>query len=94
MPRLAELILQAVDEDRYLFSDHADNQLRERLILHWQVIESLRTAIILRERPSDRPNPIVEFEQTLPDGTAIKSVWAFIRRANHAKLVTVHFFDR
>jgi len=34
---------------------------------------------LLLERPRSRPNPIVEVEQLLPDGIAVKAVWSRLR---------------
>ena len=48
---------------------------------------------MLIERPSASPNPAVEVEQVLPDGTQFKAVWSLLKRSGVAKLVTVHFFD-
>jgi hypothetical protein len=39
------------------------------------------------------PNPAVEVEQILADGTQVKAVWSHIARPDLAKRVTVHFFD-
>jgi hypothetical protein len=36
----------------------------------------------------------VEVRESLPDGTGVKAVWAYLRQSGVAKLVTVHFFDR
>ena len=49
--------------------------------------------MLLTERPDDQPNPSVEVEQVLADGTDVKVVWSRVIRADIAKLVTVHFFD-
>jgi len=86
-------VQRAVREDRYLFSDHADNMLRERGIVHWQIVEGVARAQLLSERPATKPNPTVELEQTLPDGTPVKAIWAYVTSLDMAKLVTVHFFD-
>ena len=77
-----------------MFSDHVDNMLRERGIMHWQVVAGLESAALLSERPETRPNPTIEAEQMLADGTPIKAVWAYVKDLDFAKLVTVHFFDR
>lgn len=74
-------------------SAHADQRLRDRRIVGWQVVAGLDAAKVVRERPGAVPNPVVEFEQILPDGTSIKVVWAWISRDRTAKLVTVHFLD-
>ncbi len=60
----------------------------------WQVVEGLDVATVARERPDAQPNPVVEFDQRLADGTAVKVVWAWISRPRIAKLVTVHFYNR
>ena len=87
-------IRNAVATERYVFSDHADNMLRERGIMHWQIVAGVEGARVLSERPQTQPNPTVELEQTLPDGTSVKAVWAYLAALDLAKLVTVHFFDR
>ena len=94
MGQLLEDVRRAVRVGRYVFSDHADNMLRERGIMHWQVVEDVEQAQLLSERSGTTPNPTVELEQMLPDGTSVKAVWAFIEALDLAKLVTVHFFDR
>lgn len=94
MQGLFDSIRVAVRENRYLFSDHADNMLRERGILHWQVVQGVEEAKLLSERPHTITKPTVELEQILPDGMAVKAVWGYVRALDLAKLVTVHFFDR
>lgn len=92
MGELFDRMKHAVRENRYLFSDHADNMLRERGLTHWQIVHGVEHARILSERPQTKPNPSVEVEQILPDGT--QAVWAYVRAVDFAKLVTIHFFDR
>ena len=87
-------VRRAVRDGRYIFGDHADNMLRERGIMHWQVVEGVEQARLLSQRPSTKPNPTVELEQMLPDGVSVKAVWAHVEALDVAKLVTVHFFDR
>jgi hypothetical protein len=94
MAELFERIQLVARENRYFFSDHADNMLRERGILHWQIVEGLQHGKLLAERPNTRPNPTVEVEQLLPDGVPYMAVWGHVRALDTAKLVTVHFFDR
>ena len=94
MGRLVEQVRSAVREQRYVFSDHADNALRERGIPHWQIVAGAEQAQVLSERLQTKPNPTVELEQILPDGVMVKAVWAYVKRLDVAKLVTVHFFDR
>ena len=91
--KLFERIQQAVREERYIFSDHADNRLRERGIPHWQIIEGVEHGRLLRQRPAARPNPVIEVEQLLPDGGRVRAVWAYVESVEFATLVTVHFFD-
>jgi hypothetical protein len=94
MGDLFDGIKRALQRERYLFSNHADNMLRERGIMHWQILAGFNEARVLSERPRTRPNPTIEVEQVLADGTEVKCVWAHVRALDHAKLVTVHFFDR
>lgn len=94
MGELFERVCRAIREERYLFSDHADNMLRERGIIHWHVTHGVDDARLLSERPHTTPNPTVELEQVLPDGVPVKAVWAYVPALDLAKLVTVHFFDK
>ena len=91
---LVDNIRDAVRGERYVFGAHADERLRERRILGWQVLAGLDGAQVVCERPDGQPNPVVEFEELLPDGTPFKAVWAWISSDRTAKLVTVHFYDR
>lgn len=93
MSELFEKIRAAVEEDRYLIGLHAANRLEERGILDWQAVAGLSEGNLIVERPHDRPNPAVEVEQVLPDGTPFKAVWSWLSNSQVAKLVTVHFFD-
>ncbi len=94
MGELFDRIKRAVREERYVFSDHADNMLRERGIAHWQVTSGLESGKRVSERPQTRPNPTIEVEQILVDGTPVMAVWAYVSQLDLAKLVTVHFIDR
>lgn len=60
----------------------------------WQIVAGVGEAKCLIERRRAKPNPLVEVEQLLPDGTPVKTVWAYLRLVDMAKIVTVHFFDR
>lgn len=91
--KLWDQIRRAVQEERYGFSAHADEQMRERSIRHWQVVAGVSAARLVRERPRARPNSVVEVEQMLADGTAVIAVWAWLAPERTAKLVTVHFMD-
>lgn len=92
--KLFHQIRTAVVSDRYLIGVHAANQLDERGIPDWQVVAGMSDATLLTERPNDTPNPAVEVEQILADGTAVKAVWSWLPSHKAAKLVTVHYFDR
>jgi hypothetical protein len=87
----ADNIRLAVHEQRYVFSLHANHRLRARRIMAWQVVAGLDAAKLMLERPNAAPNPVAEFDQILSDGTAVKTVWAWISRHRTAKLVTVYF---
>ena len=94
METLFTKIIQAVEADRFIVSNHADDRLRERMIELWQVTSGLEDANLIVERPDDIPNPSVVLEQALPDGTIIRVVWSHIDSRGVAVLVTVHFLDR
>jgi hypothetical protein len=94
MGHLHQRILNAIKDDCYVVSDHADTQVRERGIMLWQVIDDTPNARLLTERPETAPNPTIELEIILSDGTRAKAVWGLIETSDHAKLVTVHFFNR
>ncbi len=87
-------IKQAVAEESYVVGRHANERLRERRIPAWQVVSGIETGTLIIERPNSEPHPVAEVQQHLPDGTAIKAVWAWIEDERTAKLVTVHLFDR
>ena len=94
MGRLLDQIKAAVLADRWVFSNHADDMLRERGIVAWQVVAGVESGRLLVERDRDQPNPVVEVQQELADGTSVKVVWAWMSGVRVAKVVTVHFFDR
>lgn len=93
MGTLFQLVQELVESDRYLIGEHASERILERGFLEWQVVAGVKEATLLEERPSAVPNPTVELEELLPDGTSFKAVWAILPRSHVAKLVTVHFFD-
>jgi hypothetical protein len=90
---LFETIRELVGAGRYVVGQHAAERLDERGVLEWQIVDGIESGRQLSERPDDLPNPAVEVEEVLADGTEVKAVWSYIVRANLAKLVTVHFFD-
>jgi hypothetical protein len=79
---------------RALIGAHADQRLRERRVVGWQVVDGMEMGRLIRERPDASPNPIAEFDITLADGTPLKVIWSWIAASRIAKLVKVHFFDR
>jgi hypothetical protein len=91
MAALANNIRRAVREGRYLFERHANERLRRRQIMGWQLLGEPDEAKLLCERPDATPNPVVEFAQTLADGSSIKAVGSWIATERIAKLATVHF---
>jgi len=93
MAKLFERIRNLVRDGRYIIGEHASERLAERGILEWQVVVGLAQGELLRERPRARPNPAVEVQETLPDGTECKAIWSLLKETGAAKLVTVHFFD-
>jgi hypothetical protein len=93
MSVLWDKIRAAVIEERYLVSIHADGRCEERGITDWQVVAGVVDAEVEEERSSDQPNPSVVVRQTLPDGSEIVAVWAWLSRSRRAKLVTVYFPD-
>jgi hypothetical protein len=93
MKNLFSTIQELVDSGNYVIGAHAAERLDERGIMDWQVVGGLSAGVLLRERPNAQPNPAVEVEILLEDGTPIKSVWSLLRQSGVAKLVTVHFFD-
>lgn len=94
MGKLFRQIRHAVLDGRYLVGLHAAIQLDERGIPDWQVVAGIAAGQLLEERPSARPNPSVEVEEMLADGTHVKAVWSWLPVHKAAKLVTVHYFDR
>ncbi len=93
MAQLFQRIRALVAEGRYLVGEHASERLDERGILDWQAVAGLSDGTLIREKPRAKPNPAVEVNQSLPDGTEYKAVWSFLRGSGVAKLVTVHFYD-
>lgn len=94
MGRFFDFIRQAIAEERYIVSVHAAVRLRQRRIPAWQIAAATLDGRLLLERPRDLPNPAVEVEVLLADGTAAKAVWSWLAGDGSAKLVTIHLFDR
>ncbi len=93
MAKLFDTIRRLVAEEKYIVGEHPVQRLEERRILEWQVVFGLEDGDLIAERPDDQPNPAIEVQERLPDGTEFKAVWSYLRRSGVAKLVTVHFFD-
>ena len=93
MGKLFDTVRRLVVEDKYVIGEHAVQRLEERGILEWQAVLGLEDGKLLLERPDDEPNPAIEVQERLPDGTEFKAVWSYLSRSGVAKLVTVHFFD-
>lgn len=94
MGRLFDQIRDAVANERYIIGIHAADQMDDRGVLDWQVVSALPDGLLLVERLDAKPNPAVEVEELLPDGTSVKAVWSWLANQRAAKLVTVHYFDR
>lgn len=93
MPALFDTIQRLVATGQYLIGQHATERLKERDMLEWQIVDGIDSARLISERPKTEPNPTIQAEQQLADGTPVVVVWAYMRAINTAKLVTVHFFD-
>jgi hypothetical protein len=93
MGSLFDRIRAAVAEGRVVIGRHAAYRLDERRVAEWQVTSGLAHGKLIVEWLRNQPNPTVEVEQLLADGTPVKAVWAWLRYHEVAKLVTVHFFD-
>jgi hypothetical protein len=95
MGQLFEEIRQLVADGKYIVGVHASERLDERDIIEWQALAGLlHGGRLIAEWPDDSPNPSVEVNELLPDGTEVKCVWSILRGVGVAKLVTVHFYDR
>ena len=93
MNNLHEIIRELVAADKYVVGQHAVERLEERNMLEWQIVAGVADSRLIAERPESTLNPTIELSESLPDGTEVKAVWAYLRQSGAAKLVTVHFFD-
>lgn len=91
MAELWDLIRDAVLDDRYLVSWHADERCEEREIATWQVVAGAVDASLVEERPWDEPNPSVVTRELLPNGDEVEVVWSWLQGSKRAQLVTVCF---
>jgi len=91
--KLYEKIRDAIQEDRLVFSLHAENQLSSRGVLRWQAVAGFWDGKLAREHPQARPNPKIVMRQMLPDGAEVVAVWAYVESIERAKLVTLYLED-
>lgn len=94
MGKLFETIRQLVQDEKYLVGQHASERLEERGIMEWQAVVGLEDGQLILEKYNAQPNPAVDVNEVLPDGTEFKAVWSYLAKSGVAKLVTVHFYDR
>jgi hypothetical protein len=76
--RIAEEIRTAVREERCLFGAHADQRIRERKIVRWQIVAEMDAAKLIRKRPDASPNPAAKFDLFLADGTSVSAIRSWI----------------
>jgi hypothetical protein len=93
MGALFRTVKRLVEEEKYVIGQHASERLEERGIMEWQVVAGLEDGELIAERPNAAPNPAIEVQEVMPDGTEFKAVWSYMRQSGVAKLVAVHFFD-
>jgi hypothetical protein len=86
-------ILDAIQQDRFLVSIHAEERCDERGVAAWQLVAEIDEAEIMRERPASKPNPSVVLKQFLADGTQVEVIWSWLEDSRRAQLVTVYFED-
>jgi len=94
MSALWQAIHSALESERYVIGMHAAEKLMERRIAAWQVVAGTLAGRVLVTRNNAIPNPKIECELQLADGTSAKAVWSWNRTHQLARLVTIHFFDR
>ena len=94
MGQLFDTIRKLVAAEKYVIGQHASERLEERGILEWQAVAGMGDCKLIVERPDAIPNPAIEVQMSLPDGTEFKAVWSYLSRSGVTKLVTIHFFDR
>ncbi|HEX8322728.1 MAG TPA: DUF4258 domain-containing protein [Tepidisphaeraceae bacterium] len=91
MSRLWQAIRDAIVEERYLISFHADERCEERGMSSWQLAAEVEAAELWRERPSSQPHASVILRQALASGEAVFAIWAWLPIESKALLVTVYF---
>jgi hypothetical protein len=93
MGRLFDTIRNAVQNDHFIVSLHADERCEEREIASWQVVVGLEAADLLEERLDSVPHPSIVVREELIDGNEVEVVWAWMPDSSRAILVTVYFPD-
>jgi hypothetical protein len=91
MGKLFDAIREAVRQDRYLVSWHADERCEERGVTGWQVVAGMEAAELVRERPRSKPSPSIVVRQVLADGSEVEVIWSWLTATRWARLVTVYF---
>jgi len=91
MDRLEKRIRQAVSDGRWVFTDHAEEQLAHRHVEGWQVVAGVADGETLESHPKAKPNPKVLIRQSLADGAMIIAVWGYVKSIRSAALITVYF---
>ena len=79
MSRLFRRIREAVRDDCFVVSWHADERCEERGVAAWQLVAGLDDAQLVRERPQSKPHPSVVVRVELADGSAVEAIWAWMR---------------
>lgn len=93
MGKLMNKIREAVANERFVVSWHADERCEERGVAAWQLVAGLDDASLVRERLRSKPLPSVVVSQELADGSKVEVIWAWMGESRRAKLVTVYFRD-
>ena len=91
MLTLFDRIREAVREERFLVSWHADERCEGRSITAWQIAVGLDDARLVQAWPHSQPNPTVVVRQLLADGSEVEAVWAWLPASRRAMLVTVYW---
>ncbi len=87
---LLQTIRVAVGEGRFLVTRHARQRLAERGLRLWQIEVGLQKGRLISIDVDAEPNPCVNLEQDLPDGTRVMAVWAWMATTQRAILVTAY----
>lgn len=86
-------IRNAVENDRFIVSWHADERCEQREISVWQLAMGISNAELVEVRPHSKPNPTIVVQQNLVDGSQVEVIWAWLAKSKRAKLVTAYFRD-